>query len=104
MACPCQHTVQISSDMMMYGVFIRYCLQNLHTAKELKKEMSAGVISINYFKCRIWGSHSGSYEQFIFWVITLCNPLRVNRRFRGTCCHPSPGSENKPSKKPARSR
>jgi hypothetical protein len=28
--------------------------------------------------CRIWGSHSGGYEKFIFWDITLCSPLKVN--------------------------
>jgi hypothetical protein len=36
----------------------------------------------------------------ICWDITPCDPLEVNRRFRGTCgLHP--GSKNKPSKKPA---
>jgi hypothetical protein len=32
--------------------------------------------------CRIWGSHSGSYEES--WDITPYSPLKVNRRFWGT--------------------
>jgi hypothetical protein len=34
----------------------------------------------------------------IFWDITPCSPLKVNRRFGGTL--PSSGSKNKPSKRP----
>jgi hypothetical protein len=34
--------------------------------------------------CGIWGSHSGGYEEYIFWDITPCSPLRINRRFGGT--------------------
>jgi hypothetical protein len=36
----------------------------------------------NSVKNRIWGSHSGDYEEF--WDITPCSPLKVNRRFGGT--------------------
>jgi hypothetical protein len=35
----------------------------------------------------------------VFWDITLCSPLRVNRRFGGTS--PPCSGSNKPSKKPA---
>jgi hypothetical protein len=35
-----------------------------------------------------------------FWDIMKCSPLNVNQRFWGTP-HPSSGSKNKPSKKPA---
>jgi hypothetical protein len=36
--------------------------------------------------CKIWGSHSGGYEElYIFWDITPCSPLEVNRRFGGLC-------------------
>jgi hypothetical protein len=33
-------------------------------------------IPVNF--CRIWGSHSVTYEEFMFWDITLCSPLKVN--------------------------
>jgi hypothetical protein len=37
---------------------------------------------ILFLSCRIFGSHSGSYESFaIFWYIAPCAPY-VNRRFR----------------------
>jgi hypothetical protein len=32
---------------VVYGVLIRYALQNLDTVKEVKEDISAGVISIN---------------------------------------------------------
>jgi hypothetical protein len=34
--------------------------------------------------CRILGSHSGGYEEFIFWILSLCSPLKVYQRFGGT--------------------
>jgi hypothetical protein len=34
---------------------------------------------------RIWGSHSTT-KSTIFWDITPCNSLKVNRRFGGTYC------------------
>jgi hypothetical protein len=34
--------------------------------------------------CRIWGSRDGGYEESVFWDITPCSPLKVNRRFGGT--------------------
>jgi hypothetical protein len=37
----------------------------------------------------------------IFWDITVCSPLSVNRRFGGNILPPSSGSKNKPSKEPA---
>jgi hypothetical protein len=37
----------------------------------------------------------------IFWDITPCSPLRVNRPFGGTYCHHLQGRKNKTSKKPA---
>jgi hypothetical protein len=36
----------------------------------------------------------------IFWVITLCKPLRVNRRFGGIYRLHLQGLKSKPSKKP----
>jgi hypothetical protein len=33
--------------------------------------------------CKIWGSHSG-VNSSMFWGITPCSPLKVNRRFGGT--------------------
>jgi hypothetical protein len=35
---------------------------------------------------RIWGSHSGGYQQY-FWDTTPGSPLNVSRRFEGTCRH-----------------
>jgi hypothetical protein len=41
---------------------------------------------IPLFTYRIWGSHSGDYElSFVFWDITPCVPLKVNKRFGRTC-------------------
>jgi hypothetical protein len=34
--------------------------------------------------CRIWGFHSGGYEEYHFLDITPCSPLSVNQRFGGT--------------------
>jgi hypothetical protein len=34
---------------------------------------------------RIWGSSSRVMKSSIFWYITPCSPLKVNRRFGGTC-------------------
>jgi hypothetical protein len=34
--------------------------------------------------CRIWSSHSGVIKSSIFWHITPCSPLKVNRQFRDT--------------------
>jgi hypothetical protein len=31
--------------------------------------------------CRIWCSHSGSYESTVSWDITSCSALKINRRF-----------------------
>jgi hypothetical protein len=33
--------------------------------------------------CRMWGSHSGGYEESIFCDITQCIPLKVKWRFGG---------------------
>jgi hypothetical protein len=33
---------------------------------------------------RIWGSHSGDYEEYFFWDVTPCSPLKVKQRFEGT--------------------
>jgi hypothetical protein len=37
----------------------------------------------------------------VFWDIMSCSPLKVNPTFRRNTLLPSPGSNNKPSKKPA---
>jgi hypothetical protein len=39
-----------------------------------------GGIHNRSVKKMIWGPHSGHYESYIFWDITLCSPLKVNRR------------------------
>jgi hypothetical protein len=50
----------------------------------------------------IWDSHSGSFDDYtIFWDITPCSPLRVNRRFGRTHRLHLQGRKNKLSKKPA---
>jgi hypothetical protein len=43
-------------------------------------------------------------KNFIFWDITPCSSLKVNRRFGRNIIPPSSGSQNKPSKNPASSR
>jgi hypothetical protein len=45
----------------------------------------------------IRGSHSVVVKSSVFWDITPCSLVEVNRRIRGTC----PGLKNKPRKKPA---
>jgi hypothetical protein len=35
--------------------------------------------------CRIFGLHSGGITSYFFWDIKQCSPLKVNRRFGGTC-------------------
>jgi hypothetical protein len=35
--------------------------------------------------CRIWGSHSGNYEEFHFLGYNAVKSVKVNRRFGGTC-------------------
>jgi hypothetical protein len=35
---------------------------------------------------RIWGSHSGEYEDNVFWVVAPCSLVEVYQRFRGPCC------------------
>jgi hypothetical protein len=43
---------------------------------------------------RLWGSHSPAVKSSVLWNTSPFTPLKINRRFGGTCCLP----KDKPNK------
>jgi hypothetical protein len=46
--------------------------------------MKVAIVVKRLINHRSLGSHSGGYENYTFWDITPCNPLKAKRRFGGT--------------------
>jgi hypothetical protein len=55
--------------------------RNQELGKMWKKSLSHLKYYIN--TCKIWGFHSGDYEEWCLWVVTPCGSCK-NRRFGGT--------------------
>jgi hypothetical protein len=41
---------------------------------------------VDWWHCKIWGSHGGDVNITIFWDVNLCSLVDHYLHFRGTCC------------------
>jgi hypothetical protein len=74
------HRIQEDRNFQIELDFVR----EFHVPFIFSSTLSSFIFSSSSFlSCRIWGSHSGCYENF--WTITSCIPLKVYRRFGGAC-------------------
>jgi hypothetical protein len=73
------------TSMMASGAYSEYLYWNVKTvtfpilAWTFEAVSQKGISNLY----RIWGSHSGATKSSVFWDLTLCSPLKVNRCFRG---------------------
>jgi hypothetical protein len=75
--------VVITETLMQSSEYPMLQRTAVHKSWKRTKELTPTLfhrIKYRSYQSRIWGSHSGGYEDFCL----LC-PLKVNRRFGGTC-------------------